>query len=111
MPSLAIKPFINGKEIIITIIFKIELVHLVEFKIKFWYKYSKPGCQIQIMNTEEKKMALVHFKVDYRRWSIMMKTHFENVNINFLDSDTIDDFKQQRSKTELQFLVESKAKE
>lgn len=41
----------------------------------------------------------------------MMKTHFENVNINFLDSDTIDDFKQQRSKTELQFLVESKAKE
>lgn len=25
MPSLAIKPFINGKEIIITIIFKIEL--------------------------------------------------------------------------------------
>lgn len=35
MPSLAIKLFINGKEIIITIIFKIELVHLVEFKIKF----------------------------------------------------------------------------
>lgn len=75
------------------------MVHLVEFKIKFWHKYSKPGCQIQIMNTEEKKMALVHFKVDYRRWSIMMKTHFENVNINFLDSDTTDDFKQQWSKT------------
>lgn len=38
-----------------------------------------------------------------------METYFQKMVLNFLDSDTIDDFKQDCSKEELQFIMGSRA--
>lgn len=69
---MQIDSFINGKEIVIITIFKIEWKYdtLGEQNLKkilVYDKYSTLGYQVQIINVREKKMAIVNFKVDFRR--------------------------------------------
>lgn len=113
---MQIDSFINGKEIVIITIFKIEWKYdtLGEQNLKkilVYDKYSTLGYQVQIINVREKKMAIVNFKVDFRRWSILMETHFGNLGLSLLDSATVDGFNQDGSKVESQLIVGSRPTE